>query len=347
MKSTQAKIDKIIKLSQNENPFGASPLALKAIEKNYHSINRYPEIIHEDLRSKLAEKYNVAPNNIVVSAGSVEVMDMAIKAFVGFDENIVTSEKTFVAYKLLAGIHRRECKQVKLVNNTVNAENIISMCDDKTMLIFIANPNNPTGTIITHDSLHKLLKAIPSQVIVVIDEAYIEYVNDTSYPHSLELQKIFPNLIILRTFSKIYGLAGLRIGYGITHTDVRAKLIKHKTPFSISSLSNVAAIASLDDEEFVKKSISVNEKERALLQDAFTNMGLNVTPSQSNFICLEFTSLYEKEEVHKYLGNEGIIIRDLGPFGIEKGLRTSVGRPDENIKLVDCLGDFVKNLRMK
>lgn len=347
MKSPKGKIDKIIKLSQNENPFGASSQALRAIEKNYHSVHRYPEYIHEDLRSKLAEKNNVAPDNIVVSAGSVEVMDMAIKAFVGFDENVVTSEKTFVAYKLLARIHRRECKLAKLVNNTVNVENIISMCDDKARLIFIANPNNPTGTIITHDSLHKLLKAIPSQAIVVIDEAYIEYVKDTSYPHSLELLKSFPNLIILRTFSKIYGLAGLRIGYAITHTDVRVSLIKHKTPFSISSLSNVAAIASLDDAEFVRKSISVNEKERAFLQDAFTNMGLNVTPSHSNFICLEFDNLYEKEEIHKYLGNEGIIIRDLGPFGIEKGLRTSVGRPDENIKLVDCLGDFVKSVRMK
>jgi histidinol-phosphate aminotransferase len=347
MKSPNEKIDKIIKLSQNENPFGASPLALKAIEKNYHSVNRYPEIIHEDLRNKLAKKYNVIPGNIVVSAGSVEVMDMAIKAFVGFDENIVTSEKTFVAYKLLARIHRRECKLAKLVNNTVNVENIISMCDEKTRLIFIANPNNPTGTIITHDSLHTLLKAIPSQVFVVIDEAYIEYVNDTSYPHSLELQKSFPNLIILRTFSKIYGLAGLRIGYGITHTDVRSSLIKHKTPFSVSHLSNVAAIASLDDEEFVKKSISVNEKERAFLQDAFKNMGLNITPSLGSFVCLEFDSLFEKEEVHKYLRNEGIIIRDLGPFGIEKGLRTSVGRPDENVKLVDCLSDCVKSVFMK
>ena len=347
MKSPQGKTDKIVKLSQNENPFGASPLALKALEKNFHSVNRYPGLIHEDLRIKLAEKHNIATDNIVVSAGSVEVMDMAIKAFVGFDKNVVTSEKTFVAYKLLTKIHKRECRLAKLVNNTVNVGNIISMCDDKTMLIFIANPNNPTGTIITHDSLHKLLKAIPSQVIVVIDEAYIEYVNDTSYPHSLELQKIYPNLIILRTFSKIYGLAGLRIGYGITHTDVRAKLIKHKTPFSISSLSNVAAIASLDDEEFVEKSISVNEKERAFLQDAFTNMGLNVTPSQSNFLCLEFDNLYEKEEIHKLLGNVGIIIRDLEPFGIENGLRTSVGRPDENIKLVNCLSDFVKSVLMK
>jgi histidinol-phosphate/aromatic aminotransferase/cobyric acid decarboxylase-like protein len=283
MKTAKGKIGKIIKLSQNENPFGASSQALKAIEKNYHSVHRYPEFIHEDLRSKLAEKNNVAPDNIVVSAGSVEVMDMAIKTFVGFDENIVTSEKT----------------------------------------------------------------SIPSQVIVVIDEAYIEYVNDNSYPQSLELQKNFPNLIILRTFSKIYGLAGLRIGYAITHTDVRVSLIKHKTPFSISSLSNVAAIASLDDAEFVKKSISINEKERAFLQDAITNMGLNVTPSQSNFLCLEFDNLYEKEEIHKYLGNVGIILRDLGPFGIEKGLRTSVGRPDENVKLVDCLSDCVKSVFMK
>jgi histidinol-phosphate aminotransferase len=347
MKSTKEKIDKIIKLSQNENPFGASPLALKAVEKNYHSVYRYPEVIHEDLRSKLAEKYNVAPDNIVVSAGSVEVMDMAIKAFVGFDENIVTSEKTFVAYKLLARIHGRECKLAKMLNNTVNTENIISLCNKKTRLIFIANPNNPTGTIITHESLNKLLQVLPPRVFVVIDEAYIEYVNDTSYPHSLELQKSFPNLIILRTFSKIYGLAGLRVGYAITHTEVRNSLVKHKTPFSISSLSNVAALASLDDVEFVRKSISVNEKERAFLQETFRNMGLNVTTSQSNFICLEFDSPYEKKETQKYLNIEGIIVRDLGPFGIEKGLRTSVGRPDENIKLVDCLGDFVKSVTVK
>lgn len=334
--------EKIIKLSQNENPFGASPYALKAIEENYHFVYRYPDVGHEDLKSKLAQKYSVAPANIVVAAGSVEVMDMAIKSFVGISENIVTTEKTFVAYKLLAGIHKRECKFAKLVSNTVSVDNIISLVNEKTKLIFIANPNNPTGTIISHGELQKLLNTLPPEIYVVNDEAYVEYVNDKSYPNSLELQKAFPNLIVLRTFSKIYGLAGLRIGYAITHQDTKNLLVQNKTPFSINSLAHVAALAALDDHEFVKKSISVNDKERTFLHKAFEDFGFEVTATQSNFICIEFNSLSEKEEINKYLLNKGIIIRDLGPFGIEKGLRVSVGKPEENKHLVRTLHEYLK-----
>jgi len=342
MSTEREKTKKYIKLSQNENPFGASPFALKAIEENYHFVYRYPDVVHEDFKNKLAQKYNVTPDNIVIAAGSVEVMDMAIKAFVCLNENVVTSEKTFVAYKILAGIHKRECKLAKLLNNTVSVENIISLVTDKTKLIFIANPNNPTGTIISHDSLQKLLNILPPDIYVVNDEAYVEYVSDTSYPNSLELQKSFPNLIVLRTFSKIYGLAGLRVGYAITHPDTKNLLIQNKTPFSINSLAHAAALAALDDHEFVTKSVSINDTERTFLREAFEGFGFNVTPSQSNFICIEFSSLLEKEELNQYLLDKGIIVRDLGPFGIEKGLRVSVGKPEENKHLVKCLGEHLK-----
>ena len=334
--------EKIVKLSQNENPFGASPFALRAIEKNYHLVFRYPDVFHEDLKDKIAKKYDVTQDNVVIAAGSVEVMDMAVKAFVGFAENVVTSEKTFVAYKLLTGIHRKECKFAKLVNNTVSVDNIISLVIDKTKLIFIANPNNPTGTIISHDSLRELLNTLPPEIYVVNDEAYVEYVSDTSYPNSLQLQKSYPNLIVLRTFSKIYGLAGLRIGYAITHPKTKNLLIQNKTPFSINSLAHVAALAALDDHEFVKKSVSINDKERTFLCGAFEDFGFNVTPTQSNFICIEFNSLSEKEELKQYLLDNGIIVRDLGPFGIEKGLRVSVGQPGENKQLVKKLSEYLK-----
>ncbi|MFQ5825480.1 MAG: histidinol-phosphate transaminase [bacterium] len=337
MTSETEKIASIIKLSQNENPFGASPLALKAIKTNYHSIYRYPEVTHKALKSKLAEKYNILPDNVVVSAGSVELIDMAIKSFVGVDENIVIGEITFVAYGLSAKINRRLYRRAKLVDNTIDIGNVISLCDDKTKVVIIANPNNPTGTIISHNSLRKLLQTLPSNIFVVIDEAYAEYVTDPAYPDSFALQKTFPNLIIFRTFSKIYGLAGLRIGYAIAHPDVIKPLSQSRNPFSVNSLAAAAALAALDDTEYVKKCASINEKERAFLYKELRRMGFKVIPSHGNFIFVEFSKPEEKEKVYDQLKNAGVLVRKLGPFGTETGLRMSVGRPEENRHLVNSL----------
>jgi histidinol-phosphate aminotransferase len=346
MISEQERVANIIKLSQNENPFGASPRALRAIEANYHSVNRYPEVTHKALKSKLAEKYNVVPDNVVVSAGSVEIVDMVIKALVGFDKNIVTGEVTFAAYGLLAKINGRACRRAKLVDNTIDIGNVISLCDDKTKVVFIANPNNPTGTIISHNTLRQLLQALPSHTFVVIDEAYAEYVTDATYPDSIELQKAFPNLIILHTFSKIYGLAGLRIGYAIAHPDIVQSLAQSRTPFTVNILASVAALASLDDTEFTKKCASINEEERAFIYDELKNMGFTVTPSQGNFIFVEFSKPEEKEKIYTLLKNSGVIVRKLEPFGAEMGLRISVGRPEENQHLIKSLKQ-IKSQRCK
>lgn len=333
----KAKVVQIIKLSQNENPFGASPRVLKAIEANYHSVCCYPRTRHKALRAKLAEKYDIFPDRVVVSAGSVELIDMAIKAFVGFDGNIVTGDRTFVAYGLLANVNGRACKRAKLVDNTIDVDNVISACDDKTRVVFIANPNNPTGTIISHRALGKLLQTISEDIFVVVDEAYAEYVSDTTYPNSFELQKTFSNLIIFRTFSKIYGLAGLRIGYAIGHPDVIQSLAQRRTPFSVNSIAAAAALAALEDTEFVRKCAAINEEERAYLHKELKSMRFKVIPSHGNFVFVEFCNSEEKERIYDGLKNAGVLVRQLEPFGAELGLRISVGRPDENRHLVKTL----------
>ncbi len=337
MISEKEKITTIIKLSQNENPFGVSPLALKAIADNYHEIYRYPDIIQETLRSKLAHKYNKLPENIVISAGSADLVDLIIKAFVGFNENIVTSHLTFVVYGLLAKIHKRQCKRADLVNYTISCDNIISLCDEKTRVVFIANPNNPTGTMISDNSLRELLQTLPSKIFVAIDEAYAEYVTDKSYPNSFDLQKTYPNLIILRTFSKIYGLAGMRIGYAIAHPDIIHSLMQNRTPFSINSLANLAASAALDDTEFIRECAIINQRERTFLYDEITNLGFNAVPSNGNFIFIDFQTVEKKTTILTSLKKEGILARDLELFGTKTGLRISVGHPEDNRYLIKCL----------
>lgn len=331
----------IIKLSQNENPFGASPKALTAIANNYQSIYRYPDMIHETLRNKLAQKYERLTENIINTAGSVELVDLIIKTFVGFNENIVTSKITFVAYDLLAKINQRECRHADLVAYTINPQNILSLCDAKTKVVFIANPNNPTGTIISHNSLRELLQTLPSSIFVAIDEAYAEYVTDGSYPDSFELQKIFPNLIILRTFSKIYGLAGLRIGYAVANKDIIQSLLKNRTPFSVSNLAAAAACAALDDTEFITECAFINQQERVVLYNELTRLDCVTVPSNTNFIFAEFKSWEEKDKILNSLKSDGILARDIKPFGVEKGLRLSIGRPEENLKLIKCLRQIV------
>jgi histidinol-phosphate aminotransferase len=242
-----------------------------------------------------------------------------------------------VAYGTLSKINRRECRFAKLVDNIVSLDNILTLCDDKTKLLFIANPNNPTGTIISHHPFSKFLEKLPSTLIVGIDEAYVDYVNDPSYPDSFELRKHFPNLVILRTFSKVYGLAGLRIGYAVAHADVIKALEQSRTPFSVISLAAIGALAALDDTEYIRECITINEKERDSLYNELTGLGFNVTPSQANFLMMEFDDNDDKEDVYNLLVKSGILVRRLEPFGVEMGLRIGIGRPEDNRILIEIL----------
>ncbi len=327
----------MIKLSQNENAFGTPPLALKAIAEHGQEVFRYPEEHHEDLIEKLADKHNVKPENIIVSAGSVALLDMSIMCFVRLGENVVTVEVTWVGYKMVAKIKKRECRHAKLEDNAISLENVLSLCDDKTRLVLLANPNNPTSTMISHDELKEFMQQIPPDVYVVSDEAYAEYITADDYPDTLELQKTYPNLLIFHTFSKIYGLAGLRIGYAVTRPDIIKSLMPYKMPFSITNLAAIAASAALDDTEYIEKCAAVNAEERIYLYNELKSMGFNTTVPHGNFVFIDLGSAEEREKVDNHLRNEGISVRPLEPFGSETALRITVGQPEENRHLVKSL----------
>ena len=330
----------MIKLSQNENAFGVPPLALQAIKDASLEAYRYPDIVHSALEKKLSKKFNITTDELLITAGSVSVIDYAMKAFVGLDENIVTAEITYVAYKLFAQINQRECRQAKLVNAEINLDNILALCNHKTKLIFLANPNNPTGSMVSHKALENLLQMLSQDIIVVIDEAYAEYVTDAVYPKSFELRKKYTNLVITRSFSKAYGLAGLRIGFAIAHPEVIKSLKEKQIPFTITNLAVAAALATLDDLEFINKSVSINEVERTYLYNELKKLGFNVYPSQGNFVYIEFDTPEKMNQVSDFLISKDIYTRPLGPFGSDNGLRISVGLPEVNKHVIRVLKEL-------
>ena len=326
-----------VKLSANENCYGCSPLALEAILNNYKQAHVYPEVFAASLKDRLAKEYNVSDKNIVVGAGSVNIIDALIRTFVKENEEVLTFEKSFVAYAQLAGFHNRKCVFAPLSDFRCVPNNILPFVTDKTKLIFIANPNNPTGTIITHDELEGLLKNIPSTITVVIDEAYSEYVTDKAFPNSLLLQQTYPNLIILHSFSKIHGLAGLRIGYAIAELSRAQVLNNTQIPFSLHYLSCASAIAALNDKTFVAQSAKANAEQGHYLHTELRKLGVNSIATQANFIYIWFTTDDEKLKIYNLLQENGILICDMKVFGQEKSLRITIGDKTTNERIVGVL----------
>ena len=321
----------------NENPFGPSPKALATIKKYKNNIHCYPSWIPETLKEKCAIYNNVSPHNISVSAGSYELINLITSFFVGEDEEIITFDNTFMAYKYSAKRNGRKCTIVKMSGHHYDLNDLVPLCNKKTKAIFFANPNNPTGTFINHLSLRKLLISIPNNIFVISDEAYIEYVTDGSYPNSVELQKEFPNLIILRTFSKIYGLAGIRIGYGIASKDVVEKLDQVRLLRSVNALAEKAGEAAIEDVDYVNLSAKHNAIERDKLFTELTELGFNVVPSQANFLYIPFNNNHDKDKVVQALAEQGLIVCDLTIFGHDKSIRISIGTQDANLRVIDCL----------
>jgi histidinol-phosphate aminotransferase len=329
--------DTAIRMAQNENPYGPAPSAIKALEGLLTKISRYPALFPNQLITKLANKLNVAEDTLILEVGSIGVIERIFKSIIKRDENIVTAKVTFIAYSLLARIYGIGYKEVEMEGNTLDLEHLLEHCDSKTRAVFLANPNNPTGTIFSHDELHTFLIKIPENILVVLDEAYIEYVTEKNAPRSLELLSEFNNLVVLRTFSKVYGLAGLRIGYGISHVSIIEELKKVNIPFCLNAPALTAAYAALDDEDYVKECAARNDVERNLLYQKLVEMDYNVIVSQANFLYVDFCELKETLSVLELLTTKGIQVRQLTAFGNENALRMTVGRPEENVQLLKCL----------
>lgn len=329
-----------VKLSANENCYGCSYHAKEAILRHFPEVHLYPQANPVALKEKIGDMFDVPVGNVVTGAGSVAIIDALIKTLVGQNDEVLTFEKSFIAYTQLSAHHKVKCCLAPLADFRCLPANLIPFINNKTKLIFIANPNNPTGTIITHQQVHEFLTQIPSSVTVVLDEAYSEYVTDPLFPDSLGLQKQFPNLVILHSFSKIYGLAGLRIGFGLMEASLAAKVTAAQVPFSLNYLSYQAASAALDDQEFIQLSSVTNAAEASKLVNGLKKAGFNTIPTQANFVYVWFDTDAEKDKIWETLSANGIIVCDMKIFGQDKSLRITVGDVEVNKRIIALLKDI-------
>ena len=328
---------KVVRLNANENFYGCSPEVIEAISKKINDVHYYPEYHPSLLESEIAAKLKLQPTNIVVGAGSVRIIEGLIYSLVKENEEVITFDRSFAMYNIITRGQGKICRIAEQKDFVNDVENIFPLVNKKTKLIFIDNPCNPTGTIIPHKQIEKLLKNISKKIFVVLDEAYCEYVNDSKYPDSFKLFKKYPNLIILRSFSKIYGLAGMRIGYAAGNEQTIIKLKDCRIPYPLNYLATNAAIAAMNDDKFISHSKKENNIERKFLYDGLIKAGVKTIPTQANFLFVYFEHNIEKEELFTALLSENIVVCDLSIFGFNKCLRIGVGDRTVNKKIIECV----------
>jgi histidinol-phosphate aminotransferase len=332
-------VSEVVKLGSNENPLGPSPLAVEAIRGAAGTVSIYPDGACTELRSKLSEKLRVAPERFIFGNGTDEIIDLIFFAFFNQGDVAVMGDPTFSSYFLSGMTMGAALSYVPLCDHCHLVDEMIAAVDERTKAVFIGTPHNPTGTICTARELELALEALPPEVLLVWDEAYCEYVDDPSYPDSLEYLDRFPNLLVLRTFSKIYGLAGLRVGYGMTAPGVVDYLERVRPPFNVNSLGQVAAIAALDDEEHVKRSRATNAEGKRFLDGEFRRLGLDPIPTQANFILVRFDEV--TEDLAGKLLEKGIIVRDGDSLGYPGHVRVTVGTPEQNRAVIGALEEIL------
>jgi len=325
----------VIKLASNENPLGTSQLALRAMKKALSESFLYPDDNCFYLRKKLAKKFNVGQENIIVGNGSVEILPLITLAYLGSEHSAIVSKGSFIWYKIAVNIAAGELIEVPLKNYAHDLEAMLNAIKSNTKLIFLDNPINPIGTMVTQDELDAFFTRVPDNILVVIDEAYYEYIDNPHYPHSFKYLNEGKNIIILRTFSKIYGLAGARLGYGFADTRVIANLMKLRISFNVNRISQVAGIAALDDHEHVKRGRSINKAGKEFLYDAYKKLGLFYIPSYGNFIFVDFGR--DSTAIFEALQKNGIITRTIKEYGFPNALRITIGTEKQNKRLIRTL----------
>jgi len=321
-----------VKLASNENSLGPSPKALQNIKNFIDKIYLYPD--SNCVAQKLSKKYNITEDMLILGNGSDEIFLFIAGAYLEQGLNAVTSEWTFPEYTFATTLFGGEMKYARMTDLRFDLHNILRLLDENTRCIFIANPNNPTGNYITQAEFNHFIGNVPDYMLIVIDEAYFEYVTEVDFPDTLSLVKERENILLLRTFSKIYGLAGLRIGYGIGSPKVISDLHKTKEPFNVNSIAQIAALGALDDHEFIKKSIELNNSGRKYLYDEFNKMNLQYWKSAANFILLRIGM--NNMEAFKILMDRGVTIRALPVAGYTDTIRVTIGTMEQN-KLFICL----------
>ncbi|KTD43705.1 histidinol-phosphate transaminase [Legionella quateirensis] len=331
----------IIKLASNENPLGCSPKALAALRSMPSQvIATYPSPINHPLIPKLASHLDIHTDQLFLSNGSDFIVNILLNSFaLHTNKHILTHDYAFTTYSIQANTLNIPVHSVAIKDDwQINCDNLINACTDQTGLIFLANPNNPTGLLTSQEEIKYILEQIPASTLLVLDEAYYEYAVSAMTCNSIDWLNEHPNLVITRTFSKIYGMAGLRLGYAIANPDIISILQRVQLPFTVNQVALTAATAALDDEEFIQRSIQTNKEGMIQMRDGFDRLGINYLPSQCNF--LTFDCKEDGMELYNYLLNSGIIVRPLHAYKMNNYIRVTIGTNEQNSRFLTALNNY-------
>ena len=331
----------IIKLASNENPFGTSPLALEAMEKALNEVMRYPDGNGFELKNALSEKYAVNSDQIVLGNGSNDVLELAARIFLKPGTSAVFSQHAFAVYPLVTQATGATGIVVPAKNYGHDIDAMLDAITPETRIVFIANPNNPTGTFLPAPDILRFLKRVSRDVLVILDEAYNEYLPDISRVDTIRWLDSFPNLLITRTFSKIYGMAGIRIGFGFSHPRVSGLMNRIRQPFNVNSIGLSGALAAINDTEFVKRSYALNQAGMLQISTGLRRLGLTYIPSYGNFLSFRVEN-GKTDAVYQHLLKKGVIVRPIGIYEMPEFLRVTVGLESENHKFLESLESAVK-----
>jgi histidinol-phosphate aminotransferase len=333
----------IVKLASNENPLGISPKAQMAIDEAVYDIARYPDGNSFALRDVVSQKFAVANNQIVFGNGSNDILELTARAYLQAGDEAIYSQHAFAVYPLVTQAVGATGVEVPAKDYGHDLDGFLAAITPKTKLIFIANPNNPTGTLIKKDALHAFIHAVTSNpssghVLIILDEAYDEYLSAESKSEAIGWLAEFDNLIISRSFSKAYGLAGLRIGFGLMHADVADMLNRVRQPFNVNSIAQAAAIASLQDDDFVARSYAANQAGMTQITQGLQKLGLEYIPSYANFVSFKVANA---AQVNQQLLQNGVIVRPIANYEMPDYLRVSIGLFSENVRFLTVLEEIL------
>jgi len=329
-----------VKLASNENPLGPSPKALMAIRAKLDQLHLYPDGDCFYLKTGLSKKLGAAPDRLIFGNGSNEIIELAARTFLRPGDETVMAEQAFIVYQLIVQAVGAQAVQVPLRDYAHDLAAIADAVSRRTRMIFLANPNNPTGTIFRRTDWEKFLARVSPDVLLIVDEAYFEYVTDADYPDSLQYHTPDRALLTLRTFSKLYGLAGLRVGYGVGPAELIGMMQRVRQPFNVNAAAQWAALAALDDAAHVERSLTVNRLGRDFLEGEFRRLNLDFVPSHANFVLVR---VGKGQEVFQQLLAQGVIVRPMGGYRFPQHIRVTVGTMEQNERFIEALQQVIKN----
>jgi len=336
-------LEKIVKLASNENPLGPPKSSVKAAQDSLLECHRYPDAAAFELRKKLAARFELKMENVVLGGGSEGVMSTIMRTFLKPGDEIVTAENSFIGFRVLANASGIHTNWIPMKDYRYDLSSMADAINDYTKIIYLANPDNPTGTYFTVDEFDTFMSRVPERVLVLLDEAYFEYAQDVgNFPDSMHYR--YDNVITLRTFSKAYGLAGFRVGYGFGHEDLIGNLLKVKLPFEPGIPAQSAAIAALDDGQYLENTLTINDNGMRKITAIFDMLELRYIPSVTNFVTLVFKDGIQAKEFTQTMLENGVILRHLIGFGLPECVRVTIGTVDENEFFIEKLHNTMEKI---